>query len=78
MSDFVELRLESTIKNRMSMPMQIDPDGRRAVEISFPFGIDEVGTFPALDDEGIFLFPLLHLGKRMPEVAMVPVDQLSR
>ena len=68
--DFLELRLERTVERRMPMTVQIDPDGRRAIEIFSPFRIDEVGALAALNDERFFLFPFLHLGKGMPEVAV--------
>ena len=60
------------------MSVEIDPDGRGAVEIFSAFCIDEVGTLSPLDNQRVFLFPLLHLGKRMPEIAVVPVPQLLR
>jgi hypothetical protein len=77
MCDFVDLLLESPIKCRMPMAVKIDPDGRGAVEILVAFSIDEVGAFAAFDDERVFLFPFLHLGEGMPQVSVIPFDQLS-
>ena len=58
------------------MAVEIDPNGRGAIQIFFSLRINEIGTLAALDDQRLLLLPLLHLGKRMPEIAMVPVLQL--
>ena len=72
MRDLSELRRERTIQLRMPVTVNIDPDGRRAVEILPALGVDEIGPFALLDDQRCFLFPLLHLRERMPEIGMVP------
>jgi hypothetical protein len=56
----------------MPVTVNIDPDGRRAVEILSALRIDEVGTFALVDDQGLLLLPFLHLRKRMPQIGMVP------
>jgi hypothetical protein len=61
----------------MAMAMEIDPDGRGPIEISLPFRIDQVGPFPSLDNERLLLFPFLHLSEGMPEVPVIPINQLS-
>jgi hypothetical protein len=62
----------------MTVSVEIHPDGRCAIEIAFSLRIDEVGALSTLDDERILLLPFLHLSKRMPEIAVVPVPQLLR
>src|SRR6185437_6414138 len=77
MGNLVELLFECTVQNRMPMSMEINPDGGGAIEIFFSLRINKVGTFAALDNQQLLLFPFLHLGKRMPEIATVPVLQLA-
>src|SRR5467141_2819439 len=78
MCDLVQLLLDRTVERRMAMAMEIDPDGRGPIEIPLPFRIDQVGPFPSLDNERLLLFPFLHLGEGMPEISVVPIDQLFR
>jgi hypothetical protein len=61
----------------MTMAMQIDPDGRTSIEIPLPFRIDQVGPFSPLNNERFLLFPFLHLGEGMPEMPVIPINQLS-
>ena len=77
MRDLIQLPLDRTVERRMAMAVEIDPDGRNPIEIPLPFRIDQVGPFPSLDNERFFLFPFLHLGEGMPEVPVIPIDQLS-
>ena len=60
------------------MAMEIDPYRGGAIEIFLALRIDEVRAFSTLDNQRLLLLPLLHLGKRMPEVAAVPVSELLR
>ena len=78
MSDLIQLFLDRTVERWMPMAMEIDPDGRGSVEVLLPFRIDQVGPFPPLDDEWLLLFPFMHLGEGMPEVSVIPINQLFR
>src|SRR4029079_14992009 len=73
----VDLLLDGSVERWMSMAMEIHPDGRGPIEKPLSFGIDQVGSFAPLDNERLFLFPFLHLGEGMPEVLVIPVNQLS-
>ena len=77
MGDLIQLSLDRTVERRMAMAMEIDPDGRGPIEIPVPFRIDQVGPFPSLDNERLLLFPFPHLGEGMPEVPVIPINQLS-
>lgn len=77
MGDSLELLFEGAVEDRMSMPMEIHPDRRGPIEIALALGVDEVGTLATINNERIVLFPLLHLGKRMPEILMIPVLELT-
>ena len=77
MRDLIQLLLDRTVERRMAMAMEIDPDGRGPIEKPLPFHIDQVGPFPSLDNERLLLFPFLHLGEGMPEVPVIPINQLS-
>jgi hypothetical protein len=59
----------------MTMTVEIDPDGRRSIQVFPTLGIDQVGACSMFDDEGLVLFPFLHLGKGMPKIFPVPVRQ---
>ena len=72
-----KLRREGAIQPRMPVTVEIDPDGRRAVEIFPSFRIDQTAAIALLDDHRNVLFPLLHLRERMPEVGMVPGGESS-
>src|ERR1700752_895433 len=77
MRDLIQLLLDRTVERWMTMAMKIDPDGRDPIEIPLSFRIDQIRPFPTLDDERFFLFPFLHLGEGMPEVPVIPINQLS-
>src|SRR5262245_15468247 len=77
MRDPIQLCLDRTVESRMAMAMEIDPDGGGTVEIFLPFPVDQIGPFSSLDNERLLLFPFLHLGEGMPEVSVIPIDQLS-
>ena len=72
MRDLPKLRREGAIQLRRPVTVNIDPDGRRAVEILPALRIDEVGAFALVDDQGLLLLPFLHLRKRMPQIGMIP------
>lgn len=76
MGDFPQLFLDGLVEYGMTMTVEIDPDGRRSVQIFPTLGVDQVGTFSSFNNEGLFLFPFLHLGERVPEVFPVPISQL--
>ena len=78
MRDLIQLLLDRTVERRMAMAVEVDPDGGGAIQILLSFRIDQVGPFPSLDNERLLLFPFLHLSEGMPEVSMVPIDQLFR
>ena len=78
MRDLIQLPLDRTVERRMPMAMEVDPDGGGAIQILLPFHIDQVGPFSSLDNERLFLFPFLHLSEGVPEVSVVPIDQLFR
>src|SRR4249920_3570303 len=77
MRDLIQLPFDRKVERRMTMAMKIDPDGRNPIEIPLPLRIDQVGPFSPLDDERFLLFPFLHLGEGMPEVPVIPINQLS-
>ena len=63
-----------TVERGMSMAMEIDPNGGRAVEIPSSLPYRSGRTLSPLDNERLLLFPFLHLGKGMPEVLPVPIS----
>ncbi len=75
--DPIQLFLDGPVQGGMPVAMQIHPDGWGPVEVLLARGINEIGASPALDDERFLLFPFLHLREGMPEVSMIPVDELS-
>jgi hypothetical protein len=72
MGDLAELGLNRPVQDRMTVAMEVDPNGRGSVEIPLPVNVDQRGTATLFDDDGLFLLPLLLLGEGMPEVPMVP------
>ena len=76
MGDLIQLLLDRPVEGRMPVAMEIDPDGGSAVEILLPCLVNQVRPFSLLDNERLLLFPLLHLGEGMPEVSVIPIDQL--
>ena len=78
MGDLIQLIFDRTVERWMAMAMQIDPDGRGAIEVLLSLRIDQVRPVSFFDNERLLLFPFLHLGEGMPEVRSIPVAQLFR
>ena len=76
-ANFSELRSKGVVERGMSMAVQIDPNGRRAVEICAAFRIDQVGALATLNNNRFLLFPFLHLSKGMPEVDTIPSNEMG-
>src|SRR3990172_5930937 len=57
------------------MTVQRNPQGRNSIQIGSPLHIDQVGSFPPLDDQRLFSLVVLHLGKRVPEIVAVVIPQ---
>jgi hypothetical protein len=55
----------------MTMPVDVAPQRRDAVDVAAPVGVDEVGALGSLDDERLLLAPVVLLGERMPEVTVI-------
>ena len=77
MCDFIQLPFDRSVERRMAMAMEIDPDGRAPIEELRPFRVDQIGSFSPLDNERFLLFPFLHLSEGVPEVPVIPINQLS-
>ena len=60
---------------RPVMAEEIHPEGRDAVEIAASLRVDEVVSFPPLDDQRHILLPIGHLGERMPDNGLVAIAQ---
>ena len=71
MCNLSKLSLKGSVEDSVSMAVDIDPDGRDAVVISISLRIDKISAITTFDDDWRLLFPLLHLGKRMPDERMV-------
>ena len=77
MGDTSKLCGQRTIQARMSVAMNVHPDGGRAVEIFSSIRIDQVAAVALLDDHRKVLFPFLHLREWMPQIGMVPCGESS-
>lgn len=78
MGDVCELLVESSVQNGVTMAVEVDPNRGGAVQVLSALNIDEVGSYPSLDNERFLLFPFLHLCKRMPEELPVPIAERRR
>ena len=56
--------------------MHVTPNRRIAIHVSVAVDVFEVNTIPFGDDEGIFFDIVLHLGKRVPDDAVVEVFEV--
>ena len=71
MRDLVELGAHGVVDLRDAVAVDVAPETRDAVEVAAAPGVVEVGSFTALDDEGIVLAPLAHGGEGMPHVRVI-------
>ena len=60
----------------MRMPVHVAPQRRHSVEVAPAFAVDQIIAFAPDDDDRLFRKPVLHLRKRMPDVAVVPLLQV--
>ena len=71
----VQLRLDCLCNQGMLVAMEIRPDGGVCVEVLSTGYIVQHGPLPRLNNDRILSQPLLHLGKWMPEIAVVRVGE---
>src|SRR5713101_8078912 len=73
-----QLLADSAIKGRMIMPMDIRPNGRVAIEITFAEAVLYPWTMTRDQYERLVIGrnPVAHLRKRMPQVCFVELDEV--
>ena len=78
--DLVQLGSDRLVDGGIMMSMEVSPDGRVAVEVAFPVGTDEPGTFARGDGEWFErgIHPLCMRGKWMPEMLPIETNTFSR
>ena len=70
-----ELSTERSVKGRVPVSMDVDPQRRYAIEVCASFGIDQVRPFAPFDDQRRLSFPFLHLREGVPQELLVPVGE---
>jgi len=71
--DAVELLANGPVDQRLAVAVDVAPQGRDAVDVAPPLGVDQVGPIGALDRHRLFPTPVELLGEWMPEVVAIPV-----
>jgi hypothetical protein len=71
MRNLSELLANRPIDPRMTVTMQIRPNGRIGIQITPSMLIFELGALPTHDHDGLFFAPVLHLSEWMPYMLMI-------
>ena len=71
MRNVFELRGKGAVKRPLPMAVEIDPYGGDPIEIPTSLGVLHIDALPFFNDEGSGLFPVLLLGKRVPQILSV-------
>jgi hypothetical protein len=70
----IELGPDGVVELAFAVPVHVHPEGGNPIEVAASVEIEEVVSLGAFDDERFH--PLAHLGKRMPNVALVFLTQV--
>jgi len=74
-SQALQLVPDSPVQLRAPMPVNVTPQGGHPVQVAAALIVKQINPLPPGHDEE-FLFPeVLHLGKGMPEMVVIPADQ---
>ena len=75
MSDFCKLSLEGGVYFRMPVAVEIRPDGRVGIEITFAANIAQHGAVATGNDNRLAPLPVAHLRERMPDELAVELGE---
>src|SRR5262249_31683998 len=74
--DALELAAQRRVERRMPVTMHVAPQRRHPVEVAPPLRVGEPAAIGLGDDERLLTQPVGHLGEGVPEVTVVPVDEM--
>ena len=75
MGNPVELILDCLRDSRVPVAVEIRPNGGIGVQVLRAGNIAQHRPLPRFNNDRVLLRPLLHLGKRMPEITLVFVSE---
>src|SRR5437868_2595097 len=76
MGDFLQLALNGTIDLRVSMPVQVGPDGGIGIDVLTAVNIPQHCAPARRNDDGLPLEPVSHLGERVPDMPVIELGKL--
>ena len=72
MCNLIELPLYCIINLLLAVAVYIAPHGRYAIDVFLAIDVLKKDTASFFNNQGRFLDVILHLGKGMPEVCLIP------
>ena len=76
--DLVQLLAERLVDAGVAMAVDVAPQRGDAVDVTATIAVDQVSALRPLDHQRLFLSPALLLGKWMPEMIMVELNEVRR
>jgi hypothetical protein len=73
-----ELPAHGAVDLRVTVTVDVAPEGGGAVEVAAAIDVDQVGALAALDQQRLFLGPALLLGEGVPEMVVVELRGVCR
>jgi hypothetical protein len=71
MGDAVELVANGLVDRRMSMAVDVAPEGGDTVQIPAPLRVDQLRSLTGLDHQRLLLHPATLLSEWMPQVIVI-------